>query len=105
YYEGLMVFHEIYPKQVFYQYALDWANSHNWGFRGGNTTRNADNYCAAQTYIDLYILEPESFKLKNTRAQTKMLLSTPELNDWDWIDAIQMGMPVLAKMGVLENNP
>ncbi len=105
YYEGLMALHEIYPKEEFYQYALDWAESHQWGFNGGNTTRNADNYCAAQTYIDLYNLEPEASKLKNTRAQTAMLLSTPQLDDWDWIDAIQMGMPVLAKMGVLENNP
>ncbi|MEJ4088686.1 glycoside hydrolase family 88 protein [Galbibacter orientalis] len=105
YYEGLMALHEIYPKESYYQYALDWANSHKWGFNGGNTTRNADNYCAAQTYIDLYNLEPEASKLKNTRACMQMLLSTPQLNDWDWIDAIQMGMPVLAKMGVLDNNP
>lgn len=105
YYEGLMALHEIYPKAEFYKYALDWANSHKWGFNGGNTTRNADNYCASQTYIDLYNLEPESSKLKNTRANMQMLLSTPQLGDWDWIDAIQMGMPVLAKMGVLEGNP
>lgn len=105
YYEGLMALHEIYPKDEFYQYALDWAENHQWGFRGGNTTRNADNYCAAQTYIDLYNLEPKASKLKNTRANMQMLLSTPQLGDWDWIDAIQMGMPVLAKMGVLEQNP
>ena len=33
-----------------------------------------------------------------------MLLNTPQLNDWYWIDAIQMGMPVFAKMGVLEKD-
>ncbi|MEH6704321.1 MAG: glycoside hydrolase family 88 protein [Galbibacter orientalis] len=73
YYEGLMALHEIYPKESYYQYALDWANSHKWGFNGGNTTRNADNYCAAQTYIDLYNLEPEASKLKNTRSCMQML--------------------------------
>ena len=104
YYEGLMALHEIYPKETYYNYAYAWAESHKWGFNSGNTTRNADNYCAAQTYIDLYNLEPNAFKLKNTKANMNMLLNTPQLDDWSWIDAIQMGMPVFAKMGVLEKD-
>ncbi|MDT0688914.1 glycoside hydrolase family 88 protein [Salegentibacter sp. F188] len=104
YYEGLMALHEIFPKKEYYNYALDWANFHNWGFRSGNETRNADDYCAAQTYIDLYNLEPKPEKLTNTRAAMQKFLHTPQNGDWDWIDAIQMGMPVFAKMGVLEND-
>lgn len=104
YYEGLMALHEIFPKEAYYDYAYAWAEFHKWGFNGGNVTRNADNYCAAQTYIDLYNLEPDAKKLKNTRANINMLLNTPQLNDWSWIDAIQMGMPVFAKMGVLEKD-
>ena len=104
YYEGLMALHEIYPKKEYYKYALDWANFHEWGFRSGNITRNADDYCAAQTYIDLYNLEPLPEKLKNTRATMQKFLHTPQNNDWDWIDAIQMGMPVFAEMGVLEKD-
>ncbi|SFU39146.1 Rhamnogalacturonyl hydrolase YesR [Pustulibacterium marinum] len=104
YYEGLMALHEIMPRDVYYKYALDWADFHQWGFRSGNETRNADDYCAAQTYIDLYNLQPNPEKLKNTRACMQKFLHTPEDADWDWIDAIQMGMPVFAKMGVLEND-
>lgn len=104
YYEGLMALHEIFPKEAYYDYAYSWAEFHKWGFNGGNTTRNADNYCAAQTYIDLYNLEPDSKKLKNTKANINMLLNTPQLDDWSWIDAIQMGMPVFAKLGVLEKD-
>ncbi|MCP2028231.1 rhamnogalacturonyl hydrolase YesR [Flavobacterium sp. HSC-32F16] len=104
YYEGLMALHEIFPKEAYYDYAYGWAEFHKWGFNGGNVTRNADNYCAAQTYIDLYNLEPDAKKLKNTKANINMLLNTPQLNDWSWIDAIQMGMPVFAKMGVLEKD-
>ncbi|WP_370476314.1 glycoside hydrolase family 88/105 protein [Tamlana flava] len=104
YYEGLMALHEIYPKEEYYQYAYEWAEFHKWGFRNGNANRNADDYCAAQTYIDLYNLEPDSKKLKNTKACINMLLNTPQLDDWSWIDAIQMGMPVFAKLGVLEND-
>ncbi|MFV0566003.1 MAG: glycoside hydrolase family 88 protein, partial [Flavobacteriaceae bacterium] len=104
YYEGLMALYEIYPKEDYYSYAYDWAEFHNWGFRYGNANRNADDYCAAQTYIDLYNLEPDSKKLKNTKSLINMLLNTPQLDDWSWIDAIQMGMPVFAKLGVLEND-
>lgn len=105
YYEGLMALHQIYPKKEYYKYAEDWADFHKWGFRSGNITRNADDYCAAQTYIDLYQLEPKPEKLKNTRACMEKFLHTPQDDDWSWVDAIQMGMPVFAKMGVVENDP
>ncbi len=104
YYEGLMALYKINPKESYYQYANAWAEFHKWGFRGGNTTRNADDYCAAQTYIDLYELEPDPKKLKNTRACMQKFLYTPQPDDWSWIDAIQMGMPIFAKLGVLEND-
>ncbi|MCH4551739.1 glycoside hydrolase family 88/105 protein [Aestuariibaculum lutulentum] len=104
YYEGLMALYEIYPDEAYYKYAYDWAEFHDWGFRNGNANRNADDYCAAQTYIDLYNLEPDSKKLRNTKACINMLMNTPQLDDWSWIDAIQMGMPVFAKLGVLEND-
>jgi rhamnogalacturonyl hydrolase YesR len=104
YYEGLMALHEIYPKENLYDYAFNWAEFHKWGFNNGSSTRNADNYCAAQTYIDLYNLQPDAKKLKTTKACLNMLLNTPQLDDWSWIDAIQMGMPVFAKMGVLEKD-
>ncbi|HTG65998.1 MAG TPA: glycoside hydrolase family 88 protein, partial [Flavobacterium sp.] len=54
YYEGLMALHEICPKEVYYNYAYSWSEFHKWGFRNGSANRNADDYCAAQTYIDLY---------------------------------------------------
>jgi rhamnogalacturonyl hydrolase YesR len=104
YYEGLMALYEINPKETYYNYAYAWSEFHKWSFRNGSANRNADDYCAAQTYIDLYNLEPDSKKLKSTRATMNMLLNTPQLDDWSWIDAIQMGMPVFAKMGVLEKD-
>ena len=104
YYEGLMALYSIWPKEEYYTYAFDWAEFHQWGFRYGSANRNADDYCAAQTYIDLYNLAPDPKKLRNTKATLNMLLNTPQVDDWSWIDAIQMGMPVFAKMGVLEKD-
>lgn len=100
YFEGLMALYGIHPDNRYYDYAYQWADGHKWGFRRDDTTtRNADNYCAAQTYIDLYRLTPEPKMLTKTKANMNMYLNTPQVEDWTWIDAIQMGMPVMAKLG------
>ena len=102
YYEGLMALYSIYPKNEYYDYAVEWAEFHKWGMRRDDTaTRDSDNYCCAQTYIDLYRLCPEPERLRKTVSCMDMLLNTPQNGDWTWIDAIQMGMPVLSKMGRL----
>jgi len=101
YYEGLMALYQIYPQEKYYRYALDWAEFHRWGLRNGNTTRNADDQCCGQTYIDLYNISADPEKIRNIKACMDMLVHTPQTDDWSWIDAIQMGMPVLAKLGKL----
>lgn len=102
YYEGLMELYKIYPHESYYEYAYEWADFHKWGMRNGTTTRNADDQCCGQTYIDLYNICPSSPKMiKEIKACMDMLVNTPQVNDWTWIDAIQMGMPVLAKLGKL----
>lgn len=106
YFEGLMALHSIYPDNRYYDYAYKWADTHKWGMRRDETpTRNADNYCCAQTYIDLYRLTPEPHMLTKTKGTMNMLVNTPQVNDWTWIDAIQMGMPVLAKMSKETGDP
>lgn len=106
YFEGLMALHSIYPDNRYYDYAYQWGDTHKWGMRRDDTTtRNADNYCCSQTYIDLYRLTPEPQMLTKTKANMNMLVNTPQVDDWTWIDAIQMGMPVLAKMGKETGDP
>jgi rhamnogalacturonyl hydrolase YesR len=104
YYEGLMALHQIYPKEEYYRYAYDWADFHKWGLRNGNTTRNADDQCCGQIYIDLYNICPDPNKISNITACMDMLLHTPQTDNWSWIDAIQMAMPVFAKLGDLKND-
>lgn len=101
YFEGVMALYSIYPKEEYYNYSFAWAEFHNWGMRNGNITRNADDHCCGQTYIDLYYMSPHPEKIRNITASMKMLVNTPQNDDWWWIDALQMAMPVLAKLGVL----
>ena len=99
YYEGLMSLHSIYPREDYYEYAYDWAAFHKWGMRNGNTTRNADDHCCGQTYIDLYNICPQPEMIKNIKLSIDMMVNTPQVNDWWWIDAVQMAMPIFAKFG------
>ena len=106
YFEGLMALHSIYPSNRYLDYATDWADGFKWGMRRDETaTRNADNYCASQVYIDLYRLCPEPNRLTKTNGTMNMLVNTPQVDDWTWIDAIQMGMPALAKLSATTGDP
>jgi rhamnogalacturonyl hydrolase YesR len=106
YYEGLMALSRIDNKKEYYAYMLQWGEKHKWGLRGGIKTRNADNQCCGQTYIDMYLLDnkqnPE--RIKDIKASVDSMLITKKIDDWSWVDALQMGMPVFVKLGNLFND-
>lgn len=101
YYEGLLALYSIYPDTEYYAYAYQWGDFHKWGMWRGTTTRHADNYACGQVYIDMYNLCPKPEILLNVKSNLNILVNTPQINEWWWIDAIQMGMPGFAKMGKL----
>ena len=101
YYEGLLALYDVDPQQRYYDYTYAWGEANDWGMRNGQTlTRNADNYCCAQPYLDMYVLSGEEKTIEKVRQCMANILSTDESDaDWTWIDAIQMGMPGLVRMG------
>lgn len=101
YYEGLMAFYNINPQKKYYDYAVDWGVKHQWDLRGGVKTRNADNQCCGQTYIDLYNIDKKPERIEKIKASIDSMMVTSKVDDWNWIDAIQMAMPVFTKLGVL----
>jgi unsaturated rhamnogalacturonyl hydrolase len=101
YYEGLMALYTIDAKKTYYDYAVSWGNSHKWGLRSGISTRNADNQCCGQTYIDLYLIDPQPERIHDIKASMDSLVLTEKKDDWSWVDALQMAMPVFARLGVL----
>ena len=104
YYEGLMALYSVNPQKKYYEYATQWGNAHAWNLRGGVKTRNADNQACGQTYIALYEKDRKLEQLSNIKASIDSMLATSKIDDWNWIDAIQMSMPVFAKLGVLFND-
>jgi unsaturated rhamnogalacturonyl hydrolase len=105
YYEGLMALYKLNPDQAFMNYTLSWAEFHKWGLRDGIKTRNADNQCCGQTYIDLYLMNRyKEERIKDIKATIDNMLLSDKVDDWNWIDALQMAMPVFARLGTIYND-
>ena len=107
YYEGLMALYAIEPQPAYYEYAVDWGQKHQWGLRSGISSRNADDQCCGQTYLDLFQIDnrqqPE--RIRDIKLAIDAMVNTSKVDDWSWIDALQMAMPVFARLGVDESNP
>ncbi|HEX8328591.1 MAG TPA: glycoside hydrolase family 88 protein [Hymenobacter sp.] len=101
YYEGLMALYQTDKQKRYYDYAVDWGEKHQWGIRNGATNRNADDQCAGQTYLDLYQIDPKPERIAVIKASIDNMVQSEKVDDWNWIDALQMAMPVYAKLGVL----
>lgn len=99
YFEGLMALHGVDPQPSDVTYAAAWGTSHAWGLNGGASTRVADNQCAGQTYLDLYALDPQPVRMADIKTNIDSVVASAAVDDWTWVDAIQMAMPVYAKLG------
>jgi len=100
YYEGLMALYKLNPDPSYLNYALSWGEFHKWGLRNGIKTRNGDDQCCGQTYIDLYLMDPsKQERIRDIKACIDNMLATDKIDDWSWIDAIHMSMPVFARLG------
>lgn len=101
YYEGLIGLYQVDPQESYKNYMLQWGEKHQWGLWGGTSVRNADNQCCGQTYLDLYVMDgkknPERISAI-TNCINNMIRSN-KIDDWNWIDAFQMAMPVFVKLG------
>jgi unsaturated rhamnogalacturonyl hydrolase len=105
YYEGLMQLAALDKNPAYLDYAVRWGEAHKWGLRSGPKTRNADDQCCGQTYLELYQLDPKPERIRDLQTSIDGMVASDKVDDWNWIDAIQMAMPVFIKFGVLKNDP
>ncbi len=104
YYEGLMALYSIDKKDVYYNYAVEWGEKHHWNLRDGTKTRNGDNQACGQTYIDLYLIDKKEERIDSIKASIDKMMQSSKIDDWHWVDAMQMAMPVFAQLGVIYND-
>ena len=110
YYEGLMALNSIDHQQRYIDYAMRWADFHQWTPRNGVNTCDADDQCCAQTYIDLLPYTKKDYRtlLANVIANLDHQMKTGNKKAegalygwWTWIDAIQMAMPLYMQVAKL----
>ncbi len=105
YYEGLMALYLINKDTTYYKNAVTWGTFHNWGLTyGDNTSRIADNQCCAQTYIELYLLDKKIERIQPIKSCIDAMVNSTKADDWWWVDAFHMAMPVFAKLGAIYND-
>lgn len=106
YFEGLMALYKVDPSKSYYNYMVRWGSSHNWAPAYGKLqNRNADDQCCGQTYIDLYLIDKQPERIETIKACIDRMVSSEKKDDWWWIDALQMAMPLFTRLGVVYNDP
>ncbi len=105
FYEGLLNMVREDPRDEWIKYALDWGEFHNWYSCTDSQNRHADFQCCGQAYLQLYLMDPTQTKrMEHIKMRIDNMLATNKIDDWYWIDAIQMAMPVFALLGKITNS-
>lgn len=118
YHTGNMEAFELTKNEAYKNYSEAWA-AHNkwmgakstdqskWKYKYGETDEHVlfgDWQICFQTYIDLYHIKPEAYKIARAKEVMEYEMSTPNNDYWWWADGLYMVMPVMTKMYKLTNN-
>lgn len=118
YHTGNMEAYTITKNETYLQYSKDWAVHNLWmGAKGTDQSKwkykygETDDYVlfgdwqiCFQTYIDLYLLQPDPIKIARAKQVMEYQMSTPNKDYWWWIDGLYMVMPVMTKMYKVTGN-
>jgi unsaturated rhamnogalacturonyl hydrolase len=107
YYNGDIAHYMATDGANYLDYASAWAEQHSWQLFGGCNTAHADNQVAGRAYIALNKLDPDPQKIQCITASidgvVDRYLNNETLDDWWWIDAMYMAMPLYAELSA-DNN-
>ena len=103
YYTGNQRFYEITGEPSYLERAIAWGNDNEW-LRGPEGDFHADAHCCGQSYIDLYRMDPESFRIEDIVRVMDLTVESPLVDRWSWIDAFYMAGPTLAKLGAMQKD-
>ena len=104
YFCGNMAHYRLTRNSRYLNYAVAWAEQNTYSLAGGAATRNADNHCAGQVYLDLYEELGGTAKIAMTVDSLTRMNNSTKRDDWWWVDALHMAMPTFARVGALRND-
>jgi len=112
YHTGNMELYFLTKNESYRKYSEAWAAHNQW--KGAKSDDKAawkysygetDDYVlfgdwqiCFQTYIDLYNLDPEPYKIERAKEVMEYQMSTPKNDYWWWSDGLYMVMPVMTKL-------
>jgi rhamnogalacturonyl hydrolase YesR len=103
FFAGVMATYRATGRQAYLEAALALAEKNRW--QPGPRPRHADDLCIAQTYAELYLLEPDPQRIRATVERLDAMLAQPrpgpavgwnEDDNWSWCDALFMAPPTMA---------
>ncbi len=102
---GLMASYQTTGEGRYADRATTWAQANSWLL--GPRARHADDHCAGQTYLELYSLDPQPERIRDTQQRLDAMVTDPHLGrvDWWWCDALFMAPPVFARLGAATGDP
>lgn len=112
YHTGNMEAYYLTEDPAYLKYSEDWAkhnqwkgaksdNKNEWRYSYGENDRFVlfgDWQICFQTYIDLYHIEPEDYKIARAIEVMEYQMSTDKDDYWWWVDGLYMVMPVMTKL-------
>lgn len=118
YHTGNMEAYFLTGNEKYRAYSEAWANHNQWkGAKSNNRAEWVYNYgetdkhvlfgdwqICFQTYIDLYNIQPDDYKIRRAREVMEYQMSTPKNDYWWWSDGLYMVMPVMTKLYKLTGN-
>ena len=100
FYEGLLNLYREQQRPEWLDYAVEWGQFHEWYTCTDSQRRHADFQCCGQAYLQMYMLDPErTERMEHIKMRIDDMMATDKVDDWYWVDAIQMAMPIFAMLG------
>ncbi len=105
YFTGDLAAYDATAQSKYLSYAQSWASEHDYSLDGGNTTTYANYQASGQVYYRLYQLQNKASDLTGITESIDGMVNSSVVDEWTWIDAINMSMPDFAELGSHFNNP
>jgi len=119
YHTGNMEAYYITGEEKFREYTERWANHNEWKGAKSDDKKEwkysygeTDDYvlfgdwqACFQVYADLYLLDPQEYKIARAREVLEYQMGTLRNDYWWWADGIYMTMPVMTRLYKITKNP
>jgi rhamnogalacturonyl hydrolase YesR len=105
FFAGMMAAYRATGEPAYRDSTRAWAERHDWEL--GRDKQDPNDHCVGQVYAELYAERPHERRLENTRAVLKRVIGRGESGTemWDWVDALFMAPPALARLAEVTNTP